>query len=131
MYIRFVQFALHRASGRRNGFFDAAYDLRNSVHTPGYTAAKLHELLRWFADNLKTPQRFTRSRSKGALRRNSTGLSWFKDTATDHLEKAHELCAILQEHGYSITILKTDRPGFIVYEDEHQVVAEPFADTPT
>jgi hypothetical protein len=131
MYIRFVQASYNAMSGRRNGFFDAAYDLRNSRDTPLYTAEHVAALLVWFADNLPKPTRFNRTRSKGAWRRNAVGLSWFKPTADAHLERAHELCAMLNENGYAITILKTDRPGFVVYEDAHQIVAEPFADTPT
>jgi len=34
---------------------------------------------------------------------------------------------ILEQHNVYVRVLKTDRPGYIVYEDEHQVVAEPFA----
>lgn len=35
---------------------------------------------------------------------------------------------ILEQHNVYVRVLKTDRPGYIVYEDQHQVVAEPFAD---
>jgi hypothetical protein len=34
--------------------------------------------------------------------------------------------AILQNHGVSVRMLKTDRIGYVVYEDEYQIVAEPF-----
>jgi hypothetical protein len=64
-------------------------------------------------------------------RTTNTGISWFRPEATQHVEKAFELCGVLQELGYPITVLKTTRPGFIVYEDAYQIVAEPFADTPT
>jgi hypothetical protein len=131
MFIRFVQSRLDSDSGRRAGILVVAHEFRDSLETPVYTSRRVTTLLAWFTDNLKVPPRFNRSRSKGAWRRNTTGLSWFKDTATEHLNKAHELCNILRDHGYAITILRTDRPGFIVYEDDHQIVAEPFADTPT
>jgi hypothetical protein len=131
MYVRFVLQGLNSSSGRRNGFFDAAYDLRNAKHTPDYTTEHLADLIAWFEKNLTTPSRFNRSSSKGAFRRNGMALSWFKPTAKEHLEKAHELCAVLREHGYAITILKTDKPGFIVCEDADQIVAEPLADSPT
>ena len=39
------------------------------------------------------------------------------------------LVAILQNHGIPVRMLKADRVGYVVYEDEYQVVAEPFADT--
>jgi hypothetical protein len=35
---------------------------------------------------------------------------------------------ILEQHSIYVRMFKTDRPGYIVYRDEHQVVAEPFAD---
>lgn len=41
------------------------------------------------------------------------------------------LCQILNEHDIDTMTLSTFRPGYVVYEDEHQVAAEPFADTET
>jgi hypothetical protein len=38
---------------------------------------------------------------------------------------------ILEAHGVVVERIRTQRPGYIVYEDEHQVAAYPFADTPT
>ena len=35
--------------------------------------------------------------------------------------------AILQNHGVFVDMLKTDRVGYVVYEDKFQVVTEPFA----
>jgi len=34
---------------------------------------------------------------------------------------------ILENHGVSVQMLNTDRVGCILYEDEYQIVAEPFA----
>ena len=42
-----------------------------------------------------------------------------------------EFCLLLEEEGVPVEILRTRRPGYILYEDEHQVAAYPFADTPT
>jgi hypothetical protein len=131
MYMRFVQTSYDTTSGRRNGLFVGASGLRDAPETPQYIAAQIAAILEWFGTNLLTPTRFNRTTSKGAPRRNTIGLSWFKPTADAHLQKAHELRAMLEENGCTITILKTDRPGFIVYEDDYQIVAEPFADTPT
>ena len=39
-----------------------------------------------------------------------------------------ELVAILETHGVAVRMLKAQRVGYVVYEDEYQVVAEPFAD---
>jgi hypothetical protein len=35
---------------------------------------------------------------------------------------------ILQQHGVYVRTHKARRPGYIVYEDEYQVVAEPVSD---
>ncbi len=37
-----------------------------------------------------------------------------------------ELKAVIENHGFIIEVMKTDRPGYVVYEDEYQIVAEPF-----
>ena len=58
-------------------------------------------------------------------------MSWFKPTAREHIAKAFELKSILDDNGYFIEVLKEDRIGFVVYEDEHQIVAEPFSETIT
>ncbi len=64
-----------------------------------------------------------------ALRKRKA-ISWFKDTATEHLRRIRDVCAILEHHDVRVRMITTDRPGYILYEDEFQVAAEPFADTP-
>jgi len=36
------------------------------------------------------------------------------------------MVAILENHDVKVEMLKTQRPGYLVYQDEFQVVAEPF-----
>ena len=36
------------------------------------------------------------------------------------------MVTILEDHGVSVQMLKTERVGYVVYEDAYQVVAEPF-----
>jgi len=38
---------------------------------------------------------------------------------------------ILEKYGHPVTMLTETRVGYVVYEDEFQVVAEPFSDTQT
>jgi hypothetical protein len=33
---------------------------------------------------------------------------------------------VLERHGIYVKKIKTDKPGYLVYEDDWQVVAEPF-----
>jgi hypothetical protein len=62
-------------------------------------------------------------------RKKSAAISWFKDTAHEHLARVRELVVILEHHGVPVRMLKADRVGYVVYEDEFQIVAQPFADT--
>lgn len=82
----------------------------------------------WFNQNLERPTRFTASRAP-FYRKKSRALSWFKETATEHLARVQDLVAILENHGVPVRTLKAKRVGYVVYEDEYQIVAEPFAHT--
>jgi hypothetical protein len=42
-----------------------------------------------------------------------------------------QLEAVLEAHGYHVSMLREERVGYVAHEDEHQVIAEPFADTRT
>lgn len=95
------------------------------------TAKQLEDLLDWFRKNLSIPTSFTRTKSKGYYRRDTFGISWFKPTSKQHIEQSFELIALLELNGYPIEILKTKRVGYVVYEDDVQIVAEPFSDTKT
>lgn len=132
MFLRFVRQAEVEGTAARAGFLNAAYELQTQEGIDEATLARLNRLIGWFRKNLAVPPKFNRSNSKGDFRRQHTaGLSWFKASAEDHLSKAFELVALLSENGYPMTVLKTARPGFVIYEDDFQVVAEPFADTKT
>jgi hypothetical protein len=41
------------------------------------------------------------------------------------------LAVLLEHHGIATKKIRTDRPGYVVYEDAFQVAAVPFNDTLT
>lgn len=86
------------------------------------------EIIGWFNKNLARPDSFNRSTRPHRLEK---ALSWFKDCAIEHIAMMREMSGILESHGIVVEVLTTDRPGFVTYEDDLQVIAEPFADTPT
>lgn len=131
MYLRFVYARPVEGLDAREGFFQAAAELVNDPLSDATVVDRVDALRLWFAHNLERPDRFSKTKSKGYWRRETKGLSWFKSSATDHIAKAFDLKNILEENGYPIEVLKEDRIGYVVYEDAHQVVAEPFADTTT
>lgn len=86
-------------------------------------------LLDWMDDSLDCPTRFNRTKSKGHWNKHAKGISWFKPTAKEHINKMREIGVILSNYGHYSTEIKTRRPGYIVFEDDFQIVAEPFNDT--
>ena len=130
-FVPFVLTTRHRDSGVEDGIFGVAYRLRDDANVGAMERAQLADALNWFDEHLDTPDRFNRTRSKGFDRRNTKGISWFRETATEHVSRMHALRRILEAHGYPVTVVRETRLGYVVYEDDVQVVAEPFADTRT
>ncbi|MBN9346814.1 MAG: hypothetical protein J0I48_11530 [Devosia sp.] len=125
-YVRFVVAERSPQTGHRLGLFNGIDNVRG--HFSAEQDARYQSIYDWFAKNLPAPTRFTRSKYPRAA---DVALSWFKDDAEEFISGMREIAAILASHGVDTEMLKTERPGYIVYEDEHQVVATPFADTPT
>jgi|KBSMisStandDraft_5_1062788.scaffolds.fasta_scaffold1138098_2 hypothetical protein len=66
---------------------------------------------------------------EGLLPQKNSGNILDQSGAVEHVAKMHALRAILEKSGYQISQMTTDRPGYVVFEDDHQVVAEPFRGT--
>ena len=43
----------------------------------------------------------------------------------------HQIAAILERHGPPVTLLSEARVGYVIWEDEFQVIAEPFSNAQT
>lgn len=126
MFIRFVTTWVDPDSQEAAGLFMAAQRLEYWDGLPAPDRRELRRLCRWFSDNLKTPTRLRRSRKPHRIDR---AISWFRESATTHLAAANELVTLLERNGIRILTVRTSRPGYVVYEDDVQVVAEPFSDT--
>lgn len=128
MFIRFVIHKRDPDSGRRQGLFQALSDLEDDGILVGNEQDRYREIYDWFRKYLRKPRSFTRSSKPHAKK---VALSWFKDTAIQHIDRMRELEQILEVHDVAVDVLHTERPGYVVYEDDFQVAAEPFVDTPT
>jgi len=126
MFIRFVVQVHDPDSGRRQGLFQALSDLENDDVLLPHEQALYDEIYNWFRSNLKKPESLSRSSRPHAK---NVAISWFKDSATQHIAKMHEMSCILGAHGIAVDILRTERPGYVVYEDAYQIAAEPFKET--
>ena len=76
----------------------------------------------------RVPSSFSRSSKPHAKR---VALSWFKESARVHIAKMREIAVILEGNGFGTEVLFCERPGYVVYDDEFQTVAEPYAETKT
>jgi hypothetical protein len=128
MFIRFVIKRLDSDSGRRQGLFQAARELRLNGDLSDAEHAHLDDIRAWFNMNLEKPARLALSSRPHA---NEQAISWFKDTAATHIAKMREFQEILERHGRVVDVIKTDRPGYVLYEDEFQIAAYPFSETRT
>jgi hypothetical protein len=123
MYIRFVVSERDEDSGRERGVFSALYALEEDGELAQYERDWFHEAEAWFNENLRHPDRLAWSSRPNAPER---AISWFKASAVDHVSRMRELVALLEHKAIVVTELRTERPGYVVYEDEHQVAAMPF-----
>lgn len=128
MFVRFVIKSLDRDSGRRQGLFQAANELQLSGAVTPEDNKKLDSIFNWFRKNLLKPTKLavsSRPHSK------AQAISWFKDSAKEHIAKMREFQDVLERYGLAVEMLKARRLGYVLYEDEFQVAAYPFSDTPS
>ena len=126
MYIRFVVQTIDPQSQKRQGLFCALSRLYYAQKLWPYELSLYEDLWTWFDENLERPHSFSRSSKPDAK---EVALSWFKDDAREHIDKMRNLAELLRAHGLAAEMIRTDRPGYIVYEDEYQIAAVPFHET--
>lgn len=123
-YLRFVLEETDLRTGENKGLFTAAYSILRSGKLYAHEEKEIQHALEWLERRLPIPDRF--SKNSNASHKNTNGISWFKPKSTDALQQIRRIVAVLEEHGARVKILKTTRPGYVVYEDSFQIVAEPF-----
>jgi hypothetical protein len=126
MYLRFVVEERDEDSEHELGVFQAIANLRKRGSLSRDEEQQDDSIGQWFDQNLRKPTRFTTSKRPFHSKRNRA-ISWFKDSALEHISRVRSLAVILRNHGVSVRMLKSDRVGYVVFEDEYQIVAEPFS----
>lgn len=124
MFIRFVSGEIDEDSLVSAGLFTAAFDLLYDPRLPDDEYYPLRELMDWFNEHLKGPYNYRLRAPSRAPR----AICWFKPTAREHLSRAWEMAWILERNDVFIRTIKAARTGYVLYEDEAQILAEPFAD---
>jgi hypothetical protein len=54
------------------------------------------------------------------------GICWFNTEATEDISRIWAIARILEKIGIHVKKIRKDKPGYVLYEDEWQLVAEPF-----
>jgi hypothetical protein len=122
MYLRFVVPEIDRDSGYEIGVFQALWKLRDQSKFSQHEEEEHDSIRAWFNVNLERPTRCTASKPPH-YRKPNKAISWFKDSAQLHLAKIRALTAILENHDVAVRMIRSERVGYVVYEDEFQVVA--------
>lgn len=124
VYIRFVCYQLVESQRQRLGLFQALDEARGCDFAPSWALEQIEEIYGWFKKNLAAPALFSRGGWKGW---GQPGLSWFKPVAVEHIRQMHQLKLALEACGVHVDVLTTRDPGYIIWQDQHQLVAEPGA----
>jgi hypothetical protein len=126
MFIRFTTDQLDDDTAMPVGIFTVAYRLIECPCLTQYQLAEIENVLQWFRVELPIPSKFSRSIKR---RCDDRGICWFKSSASICIQNARYLAYLVSEHDVVVNELSTKIPGYLVYEDEFQVVAEPFSNT--
>jgi len=121
LYLRFVTDEIDPYSYRAQGVFQPAYALvRGDREVDAFVAEGLRTLLRWFEEHLPLPPRH---------RIPDRAVFWFKAGGPAAMANVWELSRLIEEEGRRVRLIKTVKPGHVVFEDDYQVAAVPFRDS--
>lgn len=117
-FVRFVVRGKHAKSGSRTGVFSAAYDFLNRTEPSDPEERRVRSSVRWFEKHLPIPHDVDHEQA----------IFFFKSHAAECIAEMWALVHGLRDTGILVEMQWTDRPGRIVYDDEYQVGALPWAD---
>jgi hypothetical protein len=124
VYLRFTTQFINADNKTQTGIFHAAEFLRDHPSTLVEDEKKLWDLYEWFKKHLDVPKHFHAETKTYGWEGKS--LSWFKDSAKEHIIRIREIIIILEKYDLVVERIGTKSPGRIVYEDEFQISAIPF-----
>ncbi|MEO1653720.1 MAG: hypothetical protein AAFU64_09255 [Bacteroidota bacterium] len=123
MYIKFITLFLDNILDEEKGFLNAARYLRDEGILEESRRIQLKSNLAWVENHLKRRPDFPSDEDDLI----NIPMSWIKESAKLHIQKMDEIREILEENDILVEVLQVDKPGEILYEDEHQIVARPFS----
>ncbi|MBR7833984.1 hypothetical protein KDL01_11960 [Actinospica durhamensis] len=111
----------------RTGLRSGVFGLVNGLHKRGELTPEQAEFRRvgnaWYHAHLSDPGALAPEVYDRALHPRSS--AWFKESAVEMIEQVAGYLEILDAHGVAWELVRSTDPGEILYEDVHQVIAEP------
>jgi len=123
MYLRFISSYTNEWDEPSTGVFQALGHLIRDEDVFEYDRVRLKEIRTWFNVHLERPTKFNKTSNKN---KSYVAISWFKDTAIEHLERMYDLIPIYENYDLRIETIKRGNPGYVVFEDEFQISTIPF-----
>jgi hypothetical protein len=120
-YIRFVEGGDSQDLRWLTGVITAASVMKDEGRLEPYQADILAATFTWLNDHLPCPP-FRRHLASGKW--SEDAVAWFLPGAKEAIGRMWDLIAVLKGHDVPVRVLRTARPGLIVYRDEFQIVAE-------
>jgi len=117
VYLRFVVGLDNESAHRQDGLFTEVNRLKSDDLLMDYQYRLVEATFKYFNDNLPVPPYKRKQISKEAV-------AWFKNSTTEYIDRMWDFVAILKQNDIPVRILKTEKPGMIIYEDEYQIVAK-------
>ena len=116
-FIRLATQTIDDQSHEPQGVFAAAYELLRDQTLARRHREALDHLLDWFRDNLTVPKNVY-----------PLSIFWFRSDAHPCIENIWRLIDVLRANDIIVTMMHTDKPGKVVYQDALQIAAVPFAE---
>ena len=121
MYLRFVVGSDTDDHRHLTGIITEARSLRDEELLHDFEDTWLEKQFNWFNDHVPVPP-YTKSDWPSGC------AAWFKnnEAAAEAIKRMWEFVNLLRENGKNVRVLKSKKPGFILYEDDVQVVVSEF-----
>ena len=116
-FVRFIAISDHESDTRCTGVVASLRILGEGGLLPDYHVKTSNEIFDELNDHMPCPPFGSDNLDKG-------GVCWFKSDANHWISLFRDIIAILEDSDIQTKMLRTDRPGMIIYEDDIQVVAK-------
>ena len=114
----FLRFVVDNPHAGKVGLFRSARIIGgDDDELPPAARSEMRATFRWFNANLPVPRRLPKN-----------AVCWFRADARESLDKLRTLVEIYRLLGRPVWMQATRNPGRVVYRDDYQVAAVPYAD---